>query len=275
MFFLNRNLPTVTEKILLNLGPRDLVGAKLVNKEWHSNIKSYINHHKSNDCLKRSILTKAFYEVDQVSCFATIKLPYKGRALTVNSSDEVYILGNEALLQIDINNLNIKAEIPFAQTYVENWKSYGRLSNSKKYKFNGTEHTEISVSPDKSELQVKQFVAMSSYESASKYFYDIKDSKLYLKDTCRLSNIEMNWTAPSWAKHPGPVPSPESVAKFSRKFGLNVPERYLSDIAWLQDGNLALYSVSTPLPMSGAPWSRIFAIRYVDRDALKGGPQVV
>ena len=265
MFFLNRNLPTVTEKILLNLGPRDLVGAKLVNKDWHSNIKSYINHHKSNECLKRSILTKAFYEVDQVTCFATIKLPYKGRALTVNSSNEVYILGNEALLQIDIDNLIIKAEIPFVDTYVENWKSIGIdgiLSHNKKYNFNGSENAEILVSPDQSELQVQHFLTMSNLESADKYNYDIKDNKLYLKDICHLSNLEMGGITPNWAKNPGPVPSPENVAKFSRKFGLNVPERYLGDIAWLQDGNLALYSVSTPLPMSGAPWSRIFAIRY-------------
>ena len=177
MFFLNRNLPAVTEKILSNLGPRDLVGAKLVNKEWHSNIKSYINHHKSNECLKRNILTKAFYEVDQVTCFATIKLPYKGRALTINSSDEVYILGNEALLQIDIDNLIIKAEIPFVDTYVENWKrkSFGILSHNKKYNFNGSENTEILVSSDKSELQVQHFLTMSNLESACKYYYDIKD----------------------------------------------------------------------------------------------------
>ena len=255
MFFLNRDLPNVEQKILSYLGPRDLIRAKLVNKEWHFIIKSYIKHLKAyKNSITRLMLRKVFLE--PVTCFATIKLPYGERAMTVNDSDEVYILSDEAVLQFDVIKLTIKAELPFRPSYVEAWKSTADDRRG---------HTEISLSADKSEFQVKQFFntsphSLAEVESAGRFYYDIKDNKsLSLEDTSIISKNVIDWRyTDRWAKDPGPIPSQQTIGEFSRIFRLDLSERILGDIVWLQNKTLAIYSMSSPFL---GPKSQVFAIR--------------
>ena len=111
----NKSIPQVDDIILHNLGPRDLVNAKGVCRDWAMSVRRYIGRmgtKKTSD-----LIEEAFRQ--PVSTYATVKLPHTVRDLTVNDRGDVYILGDESITQLDPVNLQVKGSI-MLDTMAEN-----------------------------------------------------------------------------------------------------------------------------------------------------------
>ena len=119
----NRDLPVVEDKILSHMGPRDLVNAKLVSKEWYQGVRRYLNHLRTSKKEKR-LLRKSLLE--PVTYFVTINLPMPKRDLCVNSGkEEVYVLSDECVMELDVNKLHAEKKIYFPRVFGDKWKAQG------------------------------------------------------------------------------------------------------------------------------------------------------
>ena len=100
----NKNLPNVEDCILGNLSPRDLVNTKRVSRDWAMSVRRYIQQmgaKRKSDLLERALL-------QPTSTYATVKLPCHVRDLAVNDNGEVYILGDDSIVQLDPVTLKVK-----------------------------------------------------------------------------------------------------------------------------------------------------------------------
>ena len=103
----NKSIPLVEDCILDRLGPRDLVNTKRVCMDWAKSVRRYIGQigtKRTSDLMEQALLKP-------VSTYATVKLPYPVRDLTVNDRGELYILGDESITQLDHVNFRVKRRI--------------------------------------------------------------------------------------------------------------------------------------------------------------------
>ena len=103
----NKNIPLVEDRILGNLSPRDLVNTKRVSRDWAMSVQRYIQQmgaKRKSDLLERALL-------QPTSTYATVKLPCHVRDLAVNDNGEVYILGDESIVQLDPVSLKVKRTV--------------------------------------------------------------------------------------------------------------------------------------------------------------------
>ena len=99
-----RNLPHVEDQILERLGPRDLVAAKQASKGWATAVQRYIEQldpERTSD-----LMTEAFLEPVQV--YAIVKLPQTVRDLSITQGKEVYILGDDCVIQLDAADFHVR-----------------------------------------------------------------------------------------------------------------------------------------------------------------------
>ena len=133
--FDNRDIPDVEQQILSYLGPRDLVRAKMVSKAWRSGVVRHIKRLKTSK--KWSLHNRAFLE--PVTCHAKVRLHKRELDIAVNDAGEVYILTEDSILQYDIANMCLRAELPFPTAHAERWQNFARRAAGSK---------ELSVSDD-------------------------------------------------------------------------------------------------------------------------------
>ena len=100
----NQNIPNVEERILGNLSPSDLINTKRASRDWAMSVRRYIQQMGAKR--KSDLLEEALWQ--PTSTYATVKLPCHIRDLTVNDSGEVYILGEESIIQLDPVSLKVK-----------------------------------------------------------------------------------------------------------------------------------------------------------------------
>ena len=100
----NKSIPLVEDCILDKLGPRDLVHTKRVCRDWATSVRRYIGQMGANRT--GGLLEQSFCL--PVWTYATVKLPYPVRDLTVNNRGDVYILGDESITQLDPVTLLVK-----------------------------------------------------------------------------------------------------------------------------------------------------------------------
>ena len=106
----NRDLPQVEERILDMLGPKDLISAKQVCKDWAETVRRFTGLLEG---LKKSYFLDALSgeSFDPVSVYATVKTPMRVRGLTINKSKEVYIIGETKIIQLDPSSLQVKRSV--------------------------------------------------------------------------------------------------------------------------------------------------------------------
>ena len=91
------------------LGPRDLVKAKQVCKHWAISVKRYISQldaNRTSDLMKRAFLKP-------LTSFVIIQVPQTFRDLTINNRKEIYILGDDKVMQLDSVNFQVKKTMMF------------------------------------------------------------------------------------------------------------------------------------------------------------------
>ena len=91
------------------LGPRDLVKAKQVCKHWAISVKRYISQldaNRTSDLMKRAFLKP-------LTSFVIIQVPQTFRDLTINNTKEIYILGDDKVMQLDSVNFQVKKTMMF------------------------------------------------------------------------------------------------------------------------------------------------------------------
>ena len=104
MFALHkRELPQVEKHILDMLGPRELVLAKQVCKDWAMVVRRYLGH---MDATRTSdLMEMAFFE--PVPIYAIVNLSQTVRDLTINKNKAVYVLGNDNIIKLDTLNFTM------------------------------------------------------------------------------------------------------------------------------------------------------------------------
>ena len=98
-----RDLPLVEKHILDMLGPRELVKAKQVGKQWATAVRRYVDHADANRI--SNLMEMAFFE--PVPIYAVVDLGQTVRDLTINENKEVYVLGNVSVIQLDTEDFNM------------------------------------------------------------------------------------------------------------------------------------------------------------------------
>ena len=106
----NQDLPQVEERILKMLGPRDLISAMQVCKDWEEAVRRFTGRLEG---LKKCYFWDSLSEVsfDSVKIYATLKTPMRVRELTINKSKEVYIIGEKRIIQLDPINLQTQRSV--------------------------------------------------------------------------------------------------------------------------------------------------------------------
>ena len=133
----DRNISSVEEKILSFLGPRDLIKARLVCKDWCSIVKK-VESQQHEDLFKEALF-------EAVTCFATIHLPKCERDISVIKGSEVYMLCDDSILLFDSAQLCIKSELKFPITHSKQWQDLALRQEPK----------ELSVSEDEQIFTVR------------------------------------------------------------------------------------------------------------------------
>ena len=107
-----RNLPEMEDRILDELGPRDLVSAKQVCRDWCIVVRRYVRQQGASKV--PFLMEQAFLE--PVKTYATVKLPFPVRDLTINDKKrktkkrqqgDVYILGEKGIVQLNAATLQV------------------------------------------------------------------------------------------------------------------------------------------------------------------------
>ena len=91
------------------LGPRELVEAKQVCKGWAMAVRRYtglVDVRRTSD-----LMEMAFFE--PVPIYAVVNLSQTVRDLTINKNKEVYVLGNDNIIQLDTLNFNMNKTMVF------------------------------------------------------------------------------------------------------------------------------------------------------------------
>ena len=108
-----RNLPEMEDRILDELGPRDLVSAKQVCRDWCTVVRRYVGQQQGASRIP-SLMEQAFFE--PVKTYATVKLPFPVRDLTINDKKrktkkrqqgDVFILGEKGIVQLNATTLQV------------------------------------------------------------------------------------------------------------------------------------------------------------------------
>ena len=237
--FDNRDIPEVEKNILSYLGPRDLVRAKQVSKEWRSGVKRYLNHlktSKSNVEKIKDLYKSAFLE--PVTCFATVRLHKCEVDIAVNDAGEVYILSEGSILQIDIASMCLEAELPFPTAHAERWQNFTKREGSK----------ELSVSDDG-----QRFTVM---------IHDEKKPMGEKRVDLFTFRRDMSGRALQWSSCGGPLSG--GLASQHGKLNIlktvkNFAHTSLTDIVWLHDKTVAMFAMNSK-EEDGKPESRVYGI---------------
>ena len=247
--FDNRDIPNVEQQILSYLGPRDLVRAKLVSKEWRTGVMRYIK------CLNNAGKWKALYNrafLEPVTCYAKVRLHKCELDIAVNDAGEVYILTEDSILQYDIADMCLEAELPFPTAHAERWQNFARKAGSK----------ELSVSDDG-----QRFTVM------------IHDNTKYLGRMVDLFTFRRNasGTALEWSSCGGPLSAKSSLSMgyLASVHGnedilikiRNFADALLTDIVWLRDKSTAIFAMESK---DAEHESRVYGV-----DAAAGVPSLL
>ena len=219
----SKNVFSVEEKILSFLGPRDLIKARLVCKDWYS-ISKKLESKQHEDLFK-----EAFFE--PVTCFATIYLPKYERHISVTNESEVYILCDDSILQFDTSQLHIKLELKFPLHHSRHWQDLALRQEPK----------ELTVSDD-----TQIFTVMHCQNNVTKcYNFKILSEKEPI----------LGWSLKGVLSGGGQRWQHDSTMKTIQQFCSRIETQclyiqnslarpWISDIVWLKDKSASIFSVS-------------------------------
>ena len=145
MFFeFQRDLPQVERLIFDCLGPRDLVKAKRVCRNWAVSVRRYIGQldaNRTSDLMRRAFL-------EPLPSFIIVEVPQRFYDLTINIRKEIYLLGTDRVMRLDSVNFQVEKTMMFK------WRE-GNLERIKRGEIGYDKWSRMFVNKDGSQFLIR------------------------------------------------------------------------------------------------------------------------